>query len=58
MPYSAVVGDHSEDGESMVLQNIGVLPQHYMVSQFRGPWLNWYMLTLKNSLPWKFTHIH
>jgi hypothetical protein len=27
-----------EDGGSMVLQNIGIIPQHHMVSQPRRPW--------------------
>jgi hypothetical protein len=26
---------HPEDGGSMVLQNVSILPQHYMVSQSR-----------------------
>jgi len=30
-----------EDGGSMVLQNVGILPQHYMASQSRKPWLGW-----------------
>jgi hypothetical protein len=34
MPHSAVA---DEDGGSKVFQKVGILPQHYMVSQPRRP---------------------
>jgi len=46
MPYSDVVGYQcclhlqGDDGGSWVLQNIGILPLHYMASQIRRPQWN------------------
>jgi hypothetical protein len=36
---------HLEDGSSMDLWNVGILPQHYAASQPRRPWLE--------SSPWR-----
>jgi hypothetical protein len=51
-PYSVVVGHqlfrglYCEDGGSIELWNVGILPQHYMASQSRRP-------RLETSPPWK-----
>jgi len=44
--YDANVPCHPEDGGSMDLWNVGILPQHYTVSQLRRP-------RLERSPPWK-----
>jgi len=46
-PCSVVVGyQYDEDGGSMDLWNVGILPQHYTASQLRK-------LRLETSLLWK-----
>jgi hypothetical protein len=37
-PCSVAVG-YQEDGDNKILRNVGILPQHYKVSQLRRPQL-------------------
>jgi len=44
---------HPEDGGSMDQWNFSILPQHYMMSQLRRPWLEEINMKANHVLSWK-----